>query len=29
MFGLIAGGLGLFAKSLRPHRAPAGPGADG
>jgi hypothetical protein len=21
MFGLIAGGLGLFAKSLRPHRA--------
>jgi hypothetical protein len=22
MFALIAGGLGLFAKSLRPHRAP-------
>ena len=23
MFGLIAGGLGLFARSLRPHRSPA------
>jgi hypothetical protein len=23
MFALIAGGLGLFAKSLRPHKAPA------
>jgi hypothetical protein len=29
MFGLIAGGLGLFAKSLRPHRSRPEPGTPG
>jgi hypothetical protein len=29
MFGLIACGLGLFARALRPHRAPAASPADG
>jgi hypothetical protein len=28
MFGLIAGGAGLFVKSLRPHRRGGSPGGD-